>query len=102
MPIAATATLAPISAPSIPNSCVLRLGVVEDLDRLVEDRLEPVVEQARPERQPEERGPRNADGIASRISGVVITARRLVDPVPDLARRPRNSPQNVRPISRNM
>ena len=61
-----------------PSSC---LGLLED--RLAASRLDPA---ARPSGRPEAAMPRKTDGIASRMSGIVMTARRLVDLVPDRLR----------------
>ena len=102
MPTAATATLARISTPSMPNSCV-GLGAVpcpRICLGLLEDRLQPVVDPAVAERQPEEHAQEDRrdrqqderDGHHRGDSWILSQT----------AFGPRNEPQNVMPISRNM
>ena len=72
----------------------------EQLLGLVEDRGEPLVIMLSPNGRPSSR-PRKTDGMASRISGIVMI---LGDSwiLSHSSLGPRKSPQKVRPMSRNM
>ena len=100
-PIAATATLAPISAPSMPNSWYSASAWWSSSTALGEDRLEPAVDDAgaerESERKPEER---RWDREQDERDGHDRAATRGCGPRPPSGRG--TSPQNVRPISRNM
>ena len=96
-----TVTLARISTPSMPNSAKARLLVAERIDSPPrrparasgEIRLSP---SGSPRNMP-----RKTDGMASRISGIVMTGGDSWI-LSQISFGPRNSPQKVRPMSRNM
>ena len=101
MPIAATATLARISQPSMPNSSYRLVRQREHAPRPPRRPARASGERALAERADPAPCRGEIDGMASRMSGTVMTGGDSWMRS-QTAFGPRNAPQNVRPMSRNM